>query len=76
MPDTAEEDQEQSFLQHLVELRSRLLKAFGAVLLILVVLLPFSRQLYEALASPLMAQLPEGSNMIAIDVASPFLSPF
>ncbi len=75
MPDTAE-DQEQSFLQHLIELRSRLLKACGSVLVVLLALLPFSRQLYEALASPLMAQLPEGSNMIAIDVASPFLTPF
>ncbi len=74
--DTPEEDQELSFLQHLVELRGRLLKACGAVLLVLVALLPFSRQLYEALASPLMAQMPEGSSMIAIDVASPFLTPF
>ncbi len=76
MPDMAEEDQELSFLQHLIELRSRLLKASVAVLVALIALLPFSRQLYEALASPLMAQLPEGSNMIAIDVASPFLTPF
>ena len=71
-----EEDQELSFLEHLVELRSRLLKACAAVLLVLVALLPFSRHLYETLASPMMAQLPEGSSMIAIDVASPFLTPF
>ena len=72
----AENDRELSFLEHLVELRSRLLKACGAVLVVLVALLPFSRQLYEALAAPLMAQMPEGSSMIAIDVASPFLTPF
>ena len=76
MPDMPEDDQELSFLQHLVELRSRLLKACAAVFAVLLVLLPFSRQLYEALASPLMAQMPEGSSMIAIDVASPFLTPF
>lgn len=70
------EDQELSFLQHLVELRSRLLKACVAVLVVLIALLPFSRQLYEALAAPMMAQLPAGSSMIAIDVASPFLTPF
>ena len=70
------EDQELSFLQHLVELRSRLLKACLAVFVVLIALLPFSRQLYEALAAPMMAQLPEGSSMIAIDVASPFLTPF
>ncbi len=75
-PDTPEDDQELSFLQHLVELRSRLLKACLSVFVVLIVLLPFSRRLYEALAAPLMAQLPEGSSMIAIDVASPFLTPF
>jgi sec-independent protein translocase protein TatC len=69
-------DQELSFLEHLVELRSRLLKASLAVLLILLVLLPFSRKLYAWLSAPLTAVLPEGSSMIAIDVASPFLTPF
>jgi sec-independent protein translocase protein TatC len=70
------EDKELSFLEHLVELRSRLLKACVAVLLVLLVLLPFSRRLYAMLAAPLTAVLPEGSSMIAIDVASPFLTPF
>ena len=70
------EDREQTFLEHLVELRSRLLKASAAVLVVLLVLLPFSRKLYEALAAPLTEKLPEGSSMIAIDVASPFLTPF
>jgi sec-independent protein translocase protein TatC len=69
-------DQELSFMEHLVELRSRLLKASFAVLAVLVVLLPFSRKLYATLAAPLTAVLPEGSSMIAIDVASPFLTPF
>ena len=69
-------DQELSFLAHLVELRSRLLKACSAVLIVLVFLLPFSRKLYALLAAPLTAVLPEGSSMIAIDVASPFLVPF
>jgi sec-independent protein translocase protein TatC len=76
MPENTHEDKELSFLQHLVELRGRLLKACLAVLVVLIALLPFSRQLYEALAAPMMAQLPEGSSMIAIDVASPFLTPF
>lgn len=76
MAEMPEEDRELSFLQHLVELRSRLLKACLAVFVVLIALLPFSRKLYEALASPMMAQMPEGSTMIAIDVASPFLTPF
>ena len=70
------EDQELTFIEHLVELRSRLMKACLAILVILVILLPFARKLYATLAAPLTAVLPEGSSMIAIDVASPFLTPF
>lgn len=70
------EDQELSFIEHLVELRGRLLKACSAILIILILLLPFARKLYAILAAPLTAVLPEGSSMIAIDVASPFLTPF
>lgn len=76
MAGVPEEDREQSFLEHLVELRGRLLKACLAVFIVLIALLPFSRKLYEALAAPMIAQMPEGSTMIAIDVASPFLTPF
>ncbi|MCW8925881.1 MAG: twin-arginine translocase subunit TatC [Xanthomonadales bacterium] len=76
MSELPEEDQELSFLQHLVELRSRLLKACMTIVIVLLALLPFSRRIYEALASPMLAQMPEGSSMIAIDVASPFLTPF
>jgi sec-independent protein translocase protein TatC len=70
------DDRELTFMEHLVELRSRLLKASLAILLVLVALLPFSRRLYTAFSAPLTAHLPEGSSMIAIDVASPFLTPF
>lgn len=70
------EDRELTFMEHLIELRSRLLKASLAVLAVMVVLLPFARKLYSLISAPLMAKLPEGSNMIAIDVASPFLTPF
>ena len=76
MSDIPEGDREQSFLEHLVELRSRLIKACLAILLVLICLLPFSRKLYNLLASPMLASLPDGSSMIAIDVASPFLAPF
>ncbi|MGD9264672.1 MAG: twin-arginine translocase subunit TatC [Lysobacterales bacterium] len=76
MPDIPEDDQELSFLQHLVELRSRLLKACMTIVAVLVVLLPFSRHLYETIAAPMLSQMPDGSSMIAIDVASPFLTPF
>ena len=76
MAEHPESDREQSFLEHLFELRTRLIRACVSVLIVLLCLLPFARDLYAMLAAPMMAQLPEGSSMIAIDVASPFLTPF
>ena len=67
--------QEQSFISHLVELRERLLKSIAAVLLILVALLPFANRLYHLVAEPLLERLPKDTKMVAIDVASPFLTP-
>jgi sec-independent protein translocase protein TatC len=69
------EGQEQTFISHLVELRSRLLKAVAGVLLILVCLLPFADRLYAFIAQPLLQRLPQGSQMVAIEVASPFMTP-
>ena len=68
---------EQPFVQHLFELRDRLLKAMYGVVVILVVLLlyPGPSALYDLLAMPLVKALPEGSKMIAVGVVSPFLVP-
>ncbi len=74
--DSPEQLPEASLMSHLLELRSRLLKAGGAVLGVFVCLLPFTQKVFEAVARPLVAQLPKGSTMIATDVASPFLTPF
>ncbi|XOZ33052.1 twin-arginine translocase subunit TatC [Halomonadaceae bacterium KBTZ08] len=60
---------------HLVELRNRLLKAILAILVIFLALYPFANQLYTWLSGPLRAYLPEGSSMIATDVAAPFFAP-
>lgn len=67
---------EQPLIAHLVELRSRLLRVAIAVGLVFLCLLPFARDLYSALAQPLLATMPAGSTMIATEVASPFLIPF
>ncbi len=67
---------EMTFVEHLVELRDRLLRIVLAVLCFLVVLFPFANDLYALLAEPLLRQLPEGTSMIATQVASPFLTPF
>ncbi|MEO8444923.1 MAG: twin-arginine translocase subunit TatC [Gammaproteobacteria bacterium] len=74
--DPPEELPEASLMSHLLELRTRLLKAMGAILAVFVCLLPFVRQVFQAVAQPLMSQLPEGATMIATEVASPFLTPF
>ncbi|RDB44810.1 twin-arginine translocase subunit TatC [Halomonas sp. DQ26W] len=63
-------------IEHLIELRSRLLRAVVAILVIFLGLYPFANEIYTFVAQPLMALLPEGSQMIATEVASPFLAPF
>ena len=68
-------DREQPFVSHLLELRSRLLRIVGGVLLVFVALSPFSNPIYSALAVPLTRHMPAQSSMIAIDVLSPFLTP-
>ena len=68
---------EQPFIQHLKELRDRLVKAFIAVALACIVLsvFPGPSELYDYLAAPLVANLPEGTKLIATSVISPFLVP-
>ncbi len=63
-------------MSHLIELRDRLLRIVVAVLLIFLSLFYWANDIYTYLAGPLTQHLPEGSQMIAIDVASPFLTPF
>ncbi|MFK7957018.1 MAG: twin-arginine translocase subunit TatC [Lysobacterales bacterium] len=69
-------DNEQSFISHLVELRQRVMWAVIAVVGVTLCLLPFSRDIYNFLAAPLLNELPEGVTMVAVEVASPFLTPF
>ncbi|MCE8003867.1 twin-arginine translocase subunit TatC [Billgrantia ethanolica] len=63
-------------IEHLIELRSRLLRAVVAIFVIFLGLYPFANEIYTFVAQPLMGMLPEGSQMIATEVASPFLAPF
>jgi sec-independent protein translocase protein TatC len=69
-------DQE-SFISHLVELRQRLVRAVGVVLVLFLVLFfyPGAGTIYDILALPLMNALPEGSKMIATGVITPFMVP-
>jgi sec-independent protein translocase protein TatC len=75
-PEQNEDSNSMSFMSHLVELRDRLLRIVLSVLAIFLCLFYWANDIYTYLAEPLTRHMPEGSKMIAIDVASPFLTPF
>ena len=66
---------ESSLIEHLVELRTRLLRAMTGLGIALVALLPFANRLYGWFAQPLLDKLPQGAHLIAVEVASPFFAP-
>jgi sec-independent protein translocase protein TatC len=68
---------EQPFVQHLVELRDRLVKETIAIAVVALVLAAFPgpAALYDLMAAPLVAHLPKGSTLIATSVISPFMVP-
>lgn len=74
--DLAVDSDEQPFLEHLIELRARLLRSLCIVLVLFVPMYYFANDLYGFVAAPLQNALPEGSSMIATQVASPFITPF
>lgn len=69
-------DQGQPLVEHLIELRTRILHAILSVLIIFLPLFAFSNEIYAYISEPLRQFLPEGTTMIATEVASPFLTPF
>ncbi len=69
-------DPKKPLVTHLIELRDRLLRMLAGITIVFLCLFPFANDLYTTLAQPLIDQLPEGSTMIATEVASPFLTPF
>ena len=64
-----------SFLDHLKELRARLIKSLIVVGLFFVPFIPFANEIYLLVSSPLQQILPANSSMIATEVASPFIAP-
>jgi sec-independent protein translocase protein TatC len=75
-PADATEDAGSPLISHLIELRNRILFSVVAVLVVFLPLAFFSGPLFTWLAEPLSQHLPEGTSMIATQVASPFLTPF
>ncbi|WP_297479247.1 twin-arginine translocase subunit TatC [Ferrovum sp.] len=65
----------QEFIVHLVELRTRAIRAVVAVFVVFVALLPFANKLYTWLAYPLLSKMPIGGHMIATEVTTPFFVP-
>ena len=74
--DTIDEAKSGSLMSHLFELRDRVVRMVVSILVIFLGLFYWANDIYTFLAAPLTRHLPEGSSMIAIDVASPFLTPF
>jgi sec-independent protein translocase protein TatC len=74
---TVEDSHSESFVSHLIELRTRLIRAVGAILGIFIILFlyPGPSFLYDILAQPMLATLPTGTRMIATGVITPFMVP-
>ncbi|BAH83455.1 twin-arginine translocase subunit TatC [Candidatus Ishikawella capsulata] len=62
-------------ISHLIELRKRLLNCIYTIFIIFLSLVYFSNNIYQLVAAPLIKQMPVGANMIATEVASPFITP-
>lgn len=77
MRDASDESTQETFISHLVELRSRLVRAVIAVLAIAIILFayPGPSAIYDILAQPMLASLPQGTRMIATGVITPFMVP-
>jgi sec-independent protein translocase protein TatC len=77
--DNREPEEEQlaegTLMSHLLELRSRLMKAVFAIVIVLIALTPFSQRVFEYVSEPLRSVVPSGQ-LIVTKVASPFLTPF
>jgi sec-independent protein translocase protein TatC len=70
------EQVQESFLSHLVELRNRLVWSLIAVVVVFICLVPWAKEIYHLLSEPMLAQLPKGGRMIATEITSPFFIPF
>jgi sec-independent protein translocase protein TatC len=74
-PASNPDNTQETFISHLVELRSRLMRSIIAVVVVLLCLFPWAKEIYAFLAAPLLKALPHGSTMIATDVTGTFLVP-
>jgi sec-independent protein translocase protein TatC len=76
VPTDAEDGKELTLIDHLIELRDRIIKCLTAIVVLFLCLFAFANDIYTYVAEPLIAALPANSTMIAIDPTSPFFAPF
>jgi sec-independent protein translocase protein TatC len=76
MSDKSEKLAEGTLISHLLELRNRLVRAVTVVLILVLPAAYFRNQIFDALASPLIKQLPTGASLITTGVMTPFTTPF
>ncbi|MDK4684675.1 twin-arginine translocase subunit TatC [Kingella negevensis] len=72
---TLPDENAQPLIEHLLELRRRLVWILLGIVLCFVAIVPFAQQLYAFVAKPLMMVLPANTSMIATDVVAPFFVP-
>lgn len=78
MADNQSSGVQETFISHLIELRTRLVRASAVVLVVFILLFavwPGAAAVYDFLAQPMISALPEGSKMIATGVITPFMVP-
>lgn len=75
-PEQEEQLAEGTLVSHLIELRSRLMKAMGGVLAVFILLAPFAQEIFTLVSEPLRNALPAGADLISTKPAGPFLTPF
>jgi sec-independent protein translocase protein TatC len=75
MSEPSEKLAEGTLISHLLELRSRLVKAAAAIGIAFIPAVVLRNEIFENLAHPLIAQLPQGGSLIATGVMSPFITP-
>ncbi len=68
-------EEQDTFISHLIELRSRLIRSIAATIIVFLCLVNWARDIYTFLAKPMLAALPQGGHMIATDVAGAFFVP-
>lgn len=70
-----DENTELTLIDHLLELRRRVMWILAILLLCFAIMVPFAQKIYTFVAEPLMVNLPAGQHMIATEVIAPFFVP-